>query len=413
MNDKSSRTFELKAGHKGDRDRVESIGLMEPMLLSDDAKNRRMLGDLAVELAVKAAEFRRSLPAGLRIALVDLMRLMNCYYSNLIEGHDIHPVDIERALNNDYSGDPKKRDLQVEAKAHIAAQRWVDQGGLTGRATTRTGLIELHRRFCEELPPSMMIAEDPATKEKIRFLPGEIRLRDVEVGRHVPVSPDAVPRFLERFERAYSKLDKSQAVLSVAAAHHRFLWIHPFLDGNGRVARLMSHAMLLDCLETGGVWSIARGLALRQSEYKAHLQACDLPRRNDLDGRGNLSEEELGKFSKFFLETSLDQIEFMAKLMQPDGLRARLTLWAEEETKVGKLPQKATQLLEALIYQSELGRGEVNVLLGVTDSQAQLITGALQETGILLSNSSRAPWRLAFPAASASWLMPGLFPERY
>src|SRR6185437_6654834 len=65
-------------------------------------------------------------------SLADLMRAMNCYYSNLIEGHDTHPVDIERALKNDYSQDRRKRDLQIEAKAHIDVQRWIDQGALKG-----------------------------------------------------------------------------------------------------------------------------------------------------------------------------------------------------------------------------------------------------------------------------------------
>ena len=55
---------------------------------------------------------------------------MNCYYSNLIEGHNTHPVDIERALAGDYSTDPEKRDLQLEAKAHIAVQKWIDEGGM-------------------------------------------------------------------------------------------------------------------------------------------------------------------------------------------------------------------------------------------------------------------------------------------
>ncbi len=69
-------------------------------------------------------------------ALAGLVRAMNCYYSNLIEGHDTHPIDIERALNDEYSADPKKRDLQLEAKAHIAVQQWIDEGGLDGRALT-------------------------------------------------------------------------------------------------------------------------------------------------------------------------------------------------------------------------------------------------------------------------------------
>ena len=128
---------------------------------------------------------------------------MNCYYSNLIEGHDTHPIDIERALNDDYSADPVKRNLQLEAKAHIEVQRWIDDGGLTGRAVTQDGLKETHRRFCDHLPDDLLWAEDPTTKERIRVVPGELRERDVKVGRHVPISPGAVPRFLTRFESVY------------------------------------------------------------------------------------------------------------------------------------------------------------------------------------------------------------------
>ncbi|MEX0872402.1 MAG: hypothetical protein WDZ65_11310, partial [Aquisalimonadaceae bacterium] len=109
------------------------IGLMEPLLVGGDSRHRTALTDLALELAQRAAGFRRSLPQGLQTALADLVRAMNCYYSNLIEGHDTHPVDIERALKNDYSADLFKRNFQLEAKAHIAVQKWIDEGGLTGR----------------------------------------------------------------------------------------------------------------------------------------------------------------------------------------------------------------------------------------------------------------------------------------
>lgn len=105
----------------------------------------------------------------------------------------------------------------------------------------------------------------------MKVVAGQLRDKDVKVGQHVPVSRGAVPKFLERFETVYSKLGKTDAVLAAAAAHHRLLWIHPFLDGNGRVARLMSHAMLLETLDTGGVWSIARGLA-RQESTRAPLR---------------------------------------------------------------------------------------------------------------------------------------------
>src|SRR5258708_15337770 len=106
-------------------DRGESIGLMEPMVIGDGARQRAALTDLALDLAQKSAGFRRSLPDSLLASLADLVRSMNCYYSNLIEGHYTHPVDIERALKNDYSQDARKRDLQLEAKAHIVVQKWI------------------------------------------------------------------------------------------------------------------------------------------------------------------------------------------------------------------------------------------------------------------------------------------------
>src|SRR5579872_6920940 len=329
---------------------------MEPLLIGTDSKHRPELTDLAVELAAKSAGFRRSLPDSLTISLADLVRSMNCYYSNLIEGHDTHPIDIERALKGDYSKDAKKRDLQLEAKAHIAVQHWIDTGGLRSHATTADSIAEIHRRFCQQLPTDLLWVEDPATKDKIEVIPGELRQRDVQVGQHVPISAPAVPRFLKRYEEVYSKLGKTETIIATAAAHHRLTWIHPFLDGNGRVARLVSHATLLDALDTGAVWSISRGLARNVGEYKSYLAACDLPRRNDLDGRGNLSEENLAEFTKFFLTICLDQVKFMEELMQPDQLRTRILTWAGEEVRLNRLPPKANNILEALLYRGELPR---------------------------------------------------------
>ncbi len=396
----------------GATDRHEMVSLMEPLLISDSSRHRGDLTDLAFELATHSAGFRRSLPEGVLRALSDLVRAMNCYYSNLIEGHDTHPVDIERALKNDYSADAQKRNLQLEAKAHIAVQQWIDDGGLRGRAATGAGLCEIHRRFCELLPDDMLWVEEPNTSERRRVVPGKLRQRDVKVGQHIPVSPGALPRFLERFESVYGNLGKSETIMASAAAHHRLLWIHPFLDGNGRVARLMSYAMLLDTLDTGGIWSIARGLARNSRSYQSHLAACDRLRRSDLDGRGNMSEEGLATFTRFFLETCLDQVKFMEELVQPDRLQSRILLWVEEEARAGVLPAKAGSILEAILYRGELPRGEVASILGASDRHARRVVASLSEHGVIASESTRAPLRLTFPAKLASRWMPGLFPEQ-
>jgi Fic family protein len=174
----------------------------------------------------------------------------------------------------------------------------------------------------------------------------------------------------------------------------------------------MSHAMLLDALDTGAVWSVARGMARNVDDYKKHLAACDLSRRNDLDGRGDLSEEALSRFTEFFLRICIDQIEFMEGLMQPDRLRTRILLWAEEEIRLNTLPPKAGSILEAVLYRGELPRGDAAGIVGVGERHARRIVSALVERGVLASESSRAPLRLVFPASLASRWMPGLFPEK-
>ena len=204
-------------------DRGESTSLMEPLLVPEGSRHRTGLTDLALELAARSAGLRRSLPEGVVAALADLVRAMNCYYSNLIEGHDTHPVDIERALRNDYSADPEKRDLQLEARAHIVVQKWIDEGGLQGRAATSAGICAIHRRFGELLPEPLLWVEDPETGERVTIVPGRLRERDVKVGRHIPVSPGALPRFLARFEAGYSRLGRTDTILAAAAAHHRLL----------------------------------------------------------------------------------------------------------------------------------------------------------------------------------------------
>lgn len=393
------------------RDNGETVSLFEPLIVPEGSKYRAELTDLAVELSMASEGFKRSLPPYIASSLADLVRSMNCYYSNLIEGHNTHPIDIEKALNNDYSADLKKRNLQLEAKAHITVQQWIDDGGIEGRSATHPDVIcEIHRRFCELLPSELLIVTNPETGREIIMKPGELRDEDVKVGRHIAVSPGAVPRFLERMDNVYKATGRADYILAAACAHHRLLWVHPFLDGNGRVARLMSYSMLDASLKPQGLWSVARGFARQQADYKQHLAACDAERRNDLDGRGTLSEEALAEFVRFFLTTCIDQVRFMEQLMTPDQLRNRIMIWAEEQIRSDLLPAHADSVLRAVLYQGELPRADVDSLLGMSERSARRVTAALLESGALTSDSPRAPLRLAFPAKFADRWMPGLFP---
>ena len=390
------------------RDGGEHIGMMEPMLLERDSpKFPSGLPDKALDLATKATAFESGLPRGVAAELAALVRVVNCYYSNLIEGHDTHPVSIERAMAGDSSAEPEKRSLQLEATAHVAVQKWIEEGGLGGEAVSADSLLEIHRRFCDELPDELLWVDNPDTGERLPVVPGKTRGHDLAVGRHIPVSPGAVPRFLARYGEVYGKLGKADRILAAAAAHHRLVWIHPFLDGNGRVARLATQAMLMDALGVGGLWSVARGLARNVDAYKGKLAACDLPRRNDYDGRGPLGYESLADFTEFFLDTCIDQVDFMRGLMEPRKLHARVLAWARAEPS---LPKRSEVVLKAVLNLGEVERGEIPGMLGVTERQARRVTADLAKAGVLKSDSDRAPLRLAFTARLAEHWMPGLFP---
>jgi Fic family protein len=400
-----------KKEEQAPRDDGEDVSRMEPMRISEECNARAELTDLVLDLSKRSSAFRAGLPKGLADPLADFVRSMNCYYSNLIENRATLPINIERALNNDFSKNKEKRNLQLEAKAHIEVQRWIDKGGLETKEMTAAGVKEIHRRFTVLLPEELRWVKDSETGKRRPVVPGKWRDHDVAVGEHVPVSPGAIPRFMRRFEDRYSNLGSFEAILAAGPAHHRLVYIHPFGDGNGRVTRLMSYATLRRTLDTAGLWSVARGLARRKDEYMDHLEECDQIRRGDRDGRGHLGEAALSSFAKFFLEICIDQVNFMEGLMQPAAFRDRIMRWAEEQVGFGTIPSKGSRVLDAILFKGSLPRNEVAEVLNQSERTANYVTQALVKHGIISSDGSRSPWRIAFPAKLAGRLMPGMFPR--
>jgi len=382
----------------------------EPYMPSEGTE---VLDNLAFDLAREASELSGQLHPLVRLSVGELVRSMNCYYSNLIEGHNTHPRDIDRALSADYSADPQKRDLQLEARAHIEVQRMIDAHAYTVAPASRAFIEWTHREFCTRLPPSLLVAEKNAdTRERLEVIPGVLRTRAVAVGRHVPPSAEYIPAFLRRFEEAYdcNRLTKARQTIAVAAAHHRLLWIHPFLDGNGRVARLMSHAMLLDLGIGSALWSVSRGLARRSSDYKRLLMAADEPRRGDLDGRGALSHSALVEFCVFFLESCLDQVRYMRELLDPGELLRRMELYVRDEEEAGRLPRRSFPVLRETLLAGELDRRRVPGLVDASERTARRLISSLVKLRLLVADSHRAPLRLGFPVQVVDRWFPRLYP---
>ncbi len=371
------------------------------------------LQNLAVDLIAKANQLSGQVKTEVQESIGDLVRSMSCYYSNLMEGHNTHPREIDSALADKYSNDARRRSLQKEAIAHIEVQRMIDSGEAPDVAPTSSEYIRwIHYEFCRRLPEDLLWVENPETHERIQVVPGEFRDGAVQVGRHIPPPAEDIDSFIDRFAEVYAgdRLSSVQKVIAIAAAHHRFVWIHPFFDGNGRVVRLMSHAMLLQCGVGSCLWSVARGLARSGADYKAALMAADSPRQGDLDGRGALSDKQLQAFCEFFLRASIDQVEFMESLLQPNELLRRMKIYCDDEESAGRLPKRSMAMLREAFLLGQFERGRAPEVTGYQERRAREILAQLLQLRLLVSTGPRAPVRLGFPMDVVERWFPALYP---
>jgi len=345
--------------------------------------------------------------------LKPLVQLMNCYYSNLIEGHDTLPFELENALNNNLSKDAARRDLQQEALAHIRVQNLIDHGQAPAPGMSMAFLQWCHHQFYQHLPNSMRMVEHAQTGESFEIMPGKFRERGVKVGNHIAPDSTAIKPMLSSLFSIYNKYSGTDALIAIAAANHRVAWIHPFMDGNGRTVRLMAHAAFKDLGMNIGLWSSSRGLARSVNQYKQFLSRADQVRQGaSNDGRGALSEQGLIDFCDYYLDTCIDQVAFMQGLFDIGNLSKRIEKYCADEHERSNLSLDAFPLLREAIYRGQFERGEVShIIYGKSAVTGRRALKALLDRGLLESDTPRGPVRLAIPTHVLGAWFPNLYPE--
>ena len=381
------------------------IHQFEPLL---PQRKLDVLQDQALEVAEKSSRLGGGIHSSTISSIQGLVRSMNSYYSNRIEGQSTHPANIERALVQDFSDMPSTAKLQRIALAYINAEKELEKiGGLGLENTLRSSiLLEAHRALYGRLLP-----KDRTTEEGRVIEPGLVRQENVTVGRHDPPLWTSVPDFLKRMDQIYAQpASSNQSLIRVACAHQRMMWVHPFLDGNGRAVRLQTHLALLPL--TKGLWSMNRGLARQRDDYYAYLAAADQPRQGDLDGRGNLSEKTLWEWCQWFIGIAHDQVGFMEKMLNLSEMRrhieALIFFRASQDKAIRK---EAIAPLYHLYLAGPTKRGDFLQMTGLGERTARSLLSRLLETGLVMSDGHKSPVQFAFPLDSLQFLLPNLYPE--
>lgn len=388
---------------------------MEPLLPSEQKLGALL--ERAGDLIRAADRLTGMCQPGALAGLRGLLRAMNSYYSNRIEGQHMLPLEIEQALRNDYSKDADLARRQRLALAHMATEVQLEQrstasvGGWTAQQVWDAQMVQdIHQDLFARLPESDRLLDDGTV-----LLPGALRTEQVSVGVHAAPDAAQLPQFLKRWGGFYSQVRRGELqVLAIAASHQRLAWVHPFRDGNGRVARLHTHLALCHAGLTNGLWSPLRGFARTHDAYYAHLAAADAPRAGDLDGRGNLSEAALVRWIAYVLAQCADQVAFMTQMLDLDGMKGRIAACLAYEANVGQHGVR-TEALRALHYlfatQGEVERADFKAMLGLGDRLASAQVSALLARGLLQSDTPYGKLRFGVPQHALRFYFPRLWSE--
>lgn len=375
----------------------------EPLIPSVPAA----ITDKAASIVQSATRLAAAAHPSACAAVRELVRSMNSYYSNRIEGQGTHPLHIEQALRKEFSDKPDVARLQRVALAHIEAERELENRVVDGEsAMSSRFLTAAHRALYSRLRE-----EDRTTDDGHVIVPGEHRREDVEVGRHIPPTAASLPRFLVRMDQVYdTSMGWDTLLIAVACAHHRAAWVHPFRDGNGRAIRLQSHCALWKLSE--GMWSPNRGLARAVQDYYARLHNADMPRRGDFDGRGNLTAAGLVEWIDFFLDICADQVGYMNRMFELDGMKRRIEALVTFRAAHDKaIRPEAILPLYHVFATGPATRREFAQMTGLGERTARSLLSRMLSIGLLVSDSSAGPVRFGLPLDSLQFLFPELYPE--
>lgn len=352
----------------------------------------------------------------LRSELAELMLQINSYYTNAMEGNPSKLKDIEAALNRQLSKNPSLRNAQLEHLAHISVQREMRarlQADPSLNICSQEFLCWLHERFYAQLPEAYRQAKTLSEKI-IPIEPGRLRERGAVVGtHHAPENSREIESCLDDFATLLnpSRVPASRQIMAMATSHHRFLWIHPFPDGNGRVARLFTAAYAARIgVDAHGLWSVSRAFARQRADYDSALAMADRLRRNDYDGRGPLSTEDLESFVRFFVDCCNDQLRFISGLVEPEALTDRLNalLQIRMTDRKATLSKNAAKLIRTVFKEGEIRRGDTQEICGVEARQANKLTKEALSSGLLQSPSPKGPLRFRINQDTARVLFPDL-----
>lgn len=326
--------------------------------------------------------------------LADLYRLMASIVSARIEGNHTTVVDaIEGARLREAQPQLPLDDSIQEILRLEDAAAFIDRQIHPGSPLTHGLIRELHRLATHDLVREGDIS------------PGDYRSREVEISgsAHTPPLASTVHALMsDLLDFANSPSPPHMQLVRMAIAHHRFVWIHPFTTGNGRVARLFSYAMI----RTNGFAPDAEYQTVNpttvfgadRQQYYDRLSAAD-----------SLDDDALIAWADFVLDGLLRDLEAMHQLAQGDALRRLIGSSIDRARRAAQLSQReAAALMTVAAGTPFKSRDLTNVLGPDASARSRLINTLLDRNLISRIEAGGRIYRIRL---SPNSLTPFIFTE--
>jgi hypothetical protein len=158
---------------------------------------------------------------------------------------------------------------------------------------------------------------------------------------------------------------------------------------------------------------LSRGFARHRTEYYERLANADRVRRSASadDGRGHLSERALWDFCEFTLRIMNDQVAFMEKLLDLDGLERRIEQYVRViDAQVASEADRVFLPLREALFRGEFPRGEAGRIVGASERTGRSALTLAIAAKLLTSTTEKCPVRLALPEKVHETYFPQLFP---
>lgn len=345
------------------------LKLMEPSFNSN-------LTDLIIELDyLRKKKIGGSTHPKVFFQLKHIFHTLESIGSARIEGNNTTIAEyIETKLENNTEVSSGIKEIQNIEKAMVFIEENVKQYPIN-----RAFISEIHKMIVNELLPSPDGEGD--------YTPGEYRKINIKISKSKHLPPDylRVEDYMNELINFVEKEDSSKYdLIKTAQAHHRFVWIHPFCNGNGRTVRLFTYAMLVKMgfnVNVGRIINPTAVFCSNRNDYYKKLSDAD-------DG----SESGILSWINYVLKGLKEEIEKIDKLTDYNYLRKEILLPAINYSAERKyITDIESKILKKVIEKIIIQAADVkDILQGKLDSEVSRQIRKLIEKKMLIPETEGA-----------------------